>query len=236
MPLHDWNTLSGLDGVHHSWITELLRWVKPRLPAGYRAYVGAVPTVAVGAPEGRPGVHVRQWNEAETPQLAAPLPGSAGLDEEPDVEIATATVDPSKAIYVERGGCLVAALELVSPRKKDRAAARATYASRYGGYLLQGVHLVLVDVHRRPINFSFADRIAEELQIPNQPSLQPPLAIAYRVGEPAATGGSLIGIWRRPLTVGEALPSMRLPLSVGQSVLVDLEQTYSRAAADAYLT
>jgi hypothetical protein len=230
MPLHDWTDLSGWDGVLHLWITELLHWVKPRLPVGYRAYVGTVPTVAVGAPGGRPDVHVRQWGSAEKP----PPAGGNGTAEEPDVEIAVATIDPSKALYVERQGCLIAALELVSPRNKDRAAARATYTSRYIGYLLQGVHLLLVDVHPRPPDFSFADRIAAELQIA-QSNLPPPMAVGFRVGEQAATGGSLIGIWRRPMTVGESLPNMVLPLSVDESVAVDLEQTYSRAASDAYL-
>ena len=43
MPLHDWTDRGGWEGVHHLWITELLRWVKPRLPAGYRAYIGSAP-------------------------------------------------------------------------------------------------------------------------------------------------------------------------------------------------
>ena len=37
MPLHDWTSQPGWDGVHHLWIAELLRWVKPLLPAGFRA-------------------------------------------------------------------------------------------------------------------------------------------------------------------------------------------------------
>ena len=37
------------------------------------------------------------------------------------------------------------------------------------------------------------------------------------------------------MTVGEPLPSMRLPLSVSESVPVDLERTYQRATAAAYL-
>ena len=49
MPLHDWNDRPGWEGMHHLWITELLRWVKPRLPAGFRAYIGAAPLLAVGA-------------------------------------------------------------------------------------------------------------------------------------------------------------------------------------------
>src|SRR6266404_2674564 len=59
MPLHDWTELTGWDGVHHIWIVELLYWVKPRLPAGYRAYIGTTPTFAVEAPpEERPDVGV----------------------------------------------------------------------------------------------------------------------------------------------------------------------------------
>jgi hypothetical protein len=46
--------------------------------------------------------------------------------------------------------------------------------------------------------------------------------------------GSRIGVWCRPLRVGEPLPT--LPLSLHQSVTIDLEQTYQRAAERAYLT
>jgi hypothetical protein len=60
--------------------------------------------------------------------------------------------------------------------------------------------------------------------------------VSYRVGEPAATGGRLLAIWRRPLLPGERLPTLPLYLEVNLSVAVNLEATYSRAAADAYLT
>ena len=230
MPLHDWTERGGWEGVHHIWITELLRWVKPRLPAGYRAYIGSVPTVAVGAPSERPDVAVRQWPESPGGQSQA-----AATGDEPDEEIAVATIDPATALYVEVQGRLAAAVELISPRNKDRPTSRATYLSRYLGYLQEGIHLLLVDVHRRPLQFSFADRLAEELQI-RQPPMPPPLAISYRVGEPAATGGRLLAIWRHPLTVGGVLPTVKLPLGVGVTVAVDLEQTYVAAAADAYLT
>ena len=103
------------------------------------------------------------------------------------------------------------------------------------GYLIEGAHLLLVDVHPRPAGFSFADRIAAELQLANQPSLSPPMAVSYRVGEPAATGGRLLAIWRRPISIGGPLPGLPLPLEVDLEVPVDLEATYARAAADAYL-
>jgi hypothetical protein len=237
MPLHEWTERPGWDGVHHLWITELLRWVKPRLPEGYRAYIGTAPTVAVGAPAERPDVSVRRWpDEHAQPAAAPPTPPPAPNEftEQPDEEIAVAALDPTTSLFVESHRRLVAAVELVSPRNKDRQIARDTYLGRYVGYLLEGVHLLLVDVHRRPLNFSFADRIAQELHM-KQPPCPAPLAVSYRVGEPAATGGHILGIWRRPLTAGSPLPVMPLPLTVETTVPVDLEQTYSRAAADAYL-
>ena len=232
MPLHDWTDRSGWEGVHHTWITELQRWVKLRLPAGYRAYIGSVPSLAVATPD-KPVVSVREWPEATAPDLPPPADGAGATGEEPDEQIAVMTLDPEKAVHVELRGRLIAAIELTSPRNQDRPEARSTYLMRYLGYLFGGVHLLLVDVHRRPL-FSFADGIAEGLPI-RQPLLPPPMAVSYCVGDPAATGGRNLGIWRRPLTVGEALPTMQLPLDVSIRVPVDLEQTYMRAAADAYL-
>jgi hypothetical protein len=231
MPLHNWTETAGWDGVHQVWIVELLYWIKPRLPAGYRAYIGTTPTFAIGAPvEDRPDVVVRDWPTGNGP--AAP---AAASFEEPDQEIAVAALEEQKALFVERQGRLIAAVELVSPRNKDRPSSRTAYGSAYAGYLLKGVHLLLVDVHRQPVRFSFADRIADELQI-EQPPCPAPFAISYRVGEPAPNGGRFLAIWRRPLTVGAPLPSVTLPLSVKDAVPVDLEQTYTRAAAAAYLS
>jgi hypothetical protein len=151
------------------------------------------------------------------------------------VEVAGASLELDPALLIERDGRLVAAIELISPRNKDRPLSRSTYAIRYAGYLLEGVHLLLVDVHPRPAGFSFADQIALQLEIPNQPALPPPMAVSYRVGEPAATGGRFLAIWRYPLTIGGLLPTVRLPLTIDLSLPVDLDSTYGRAAADAYL-
>ena len=235
MPLHDWSALSGWDGVHQVWIVELLYWIKPRLPAGYRAYIGTTPTFAIGAPpEERPDVGVRSLPPAPTPETPAGESSAAETPEEPDEEVAVATLAGDRALFVERQDRLIAAVELVSPRNKDRPSACAAYASAYAGYLLKGIHLLLVDVHRRPLRFSFADQVAAELGL-QQPPCPAPFAVSYRVGEPAPGGGRFLALWRRPLTVGAPLPSVRLPLSLREEVVVDLEQTYQRAAAAAYL-
>ena len=61
MPLHDWTDDRGWDGVHTIWLTQLLDWVQPRLPEGFRAYVGSVPALTVDTTNGKPDVTVRQW-------------------------------------------------------------------------------------------------------------------------------------------------------------------------------
>lgn len=234
MPLHEWADRPGWAGMHHLWITELLRWVKPRLPEGYRAFIGSAPILAIG---GRREVAIHDWpHKQAVDSSATPVQtGSSSQDEcAPDVELAVATLDPNTALWVEKQGRLVAAVELISPRNKDRNSARETYLTRYLGYLLESVHLLLVDVHRGPVGFSFADRIAQELSIDQKP-LPPPLAVSYRVGETAATGGSYLAIWRRTLEVGSPLPTLPLPLTTHATVSVDLEQTYTAAAVDAYV-
>ncbi len=163
-----------------------------------------------------------------------PADGACWLGCLADEEVAIAILDPETSLFVECHGRLVAAVELVSRRNKDRPVSRTGYLARYVGYLLEGVHLLLIDVHQRPFGFSFADRITQELQM-RQPECLPPMAVRYRVGEPAATGGRLLAIWRRPLVVGSPLPGVVLPLTVEHSVPVDLEQIYQRAARDAYL-
>ncbi len=233
MPFHDWTDRPGWDGMHLLWISELLRWVKPRLPEGYRAYVGTAPLLAVGAPPERPDLGVRSWGAVEDvrPPEAS---GEAASSEGPDVEVAVAAIDPGTSLMIERRGRLVAAVELISPRNKDRPTARASYLARDLGYLLGGAHLVVIDVHARPVGFSFADAIAAEFSM-TQPPCPAPAAVSYRVGEPAAEGGRFLAIWRRPLVVGAPLPTIPLPLAIEAAISIDLEMTYSRAAADAYL-
>ena len=233
MPLHDWTDERGWDSVHPIWMTYLIEWIQPRLPEGYKAFLGGVPALTVASANGRPDVSVRQWGPRPVGEVAT---GTAVL--EPDMELSVAIrLDPQRAIHIDFHGQLVAAIELVSPRNKDRADAKQTYASRYLGYLRLGVHLLLIDVLPRPRGFSFADAITTGLGV-ELPPLPSPFAAAYRVGEVVPVGedvGSLVGVWRRQLQVGQPLPDLPLPLNVHQSVIVNLEETYQRAAKRAYL-
>jgi Protein of unknown function (DUF4058) len=234
MPLHDWTDERGWDSIHPLWLTYLLEYVQERLPEGYKAFLGGVPSLTVDSGYGKPDVSVRQWGVNPSTEPATSGTGVLEPDLEASVPIRLA---PQRAIHVDFHGQLIAALELVSPRNKDRADAKETYANRYLGYLNLGVHLMLVDVLPRPKGFSFSDAITNALGMELSP-LPPPFAAAYRVGEIVPVGddmGSLVGLWRRSLQVGELLPNLPLPLSIHQAVVIDLEETYRRAAKRAYL-
>jgi hypothetical protein len=229
MPLHDWSDDRGWDSVHLLWLGQLLDWVQPRLPPGFRAYLGAVPALTIDIPNGRPDLSVRQWPADPAPSA----PGESAGEKPEEEAVATFTLDPQRAVHIDWHGQLVAAVELTSPRNKDRPAARARYLGRYVGYLRQGVHLLLIDVLPRPAGFSFADAIAADLGFAQPPS-PPPCAVSYRVGEPVPEG-TLLARWRRVFAAGQALPTIPLALTTAVAIPVDLEQTYREAARRAYL-
>src|SRR5262249_40232907 len=146
------------------WINSLLYWVQDRLPSGYRAYLGSVPALTIAAEAERPDLGVRAW---EPPGTESSVAESGAVVEgiQPDFQaVALLNPEPDPAVQVYSQGQLVAAIELVSPRNKDRLSSREFYRNRYLGYLRAGAHLMLVDVHRRPVGFSFVEVMATELQ------------------------------------------------------------------------
>jgi hypothetical protein len=178
--------------------------------------IGSSPLVAVGVAPVKPDVVVTNGSPRPSPATIPPSPTP-----QPDVEVAVATLEEDATVLVEREGRLVAAVELISPRNKDRPSSREQYAARYLNYLRGGVHLLLVDVHRSPLEFSFAQLIAEGL-LEVLPAPVSPSAVSFSV-------------WHHALVIGEPLPPMPLPLSLDDLVMVDLEATYSRAATDSYI-
>lgn len=235
MPLHNWRDERGWEGVHLLWLAQLLDWVQPRLPAGFRAYVGSVPALTLEANNGKPDVTVRGWRDPLANPAADPA-SSAALA--PDREtVATFTPDVQRALHVDWHGQLIAAIELVSPRNKDRLDSKARYARRYLGYLRQGVHLMLVDVFPHPAGFSFADAVSDDLGL-GEPPIPPPFAVSYRVGSPVPVGdamGTPVALWARRLEAGRPLPELPLILDEDQAVVIDLEATYHEAARRVYL-
>jgi len=232
MPLHDWRNDRGFNGLHVIWQSQLLDWIQPRLPEGYRAYLGSFPVITLDAPtDGQPDLSVRNWR----PDTGPVTGGIAVADPTtPDaVGVAVFDLDPQTAVYIDLHGQLVAAIEIVSPRNKDRPDARERYTNRYAGYIRQAVHLLLIDILPRPAGFSFAEAVELNIGFPQGP-FPTPFACSYRVGEPVPEG-TIMEAWRRPLAVVSALPTLPLPLTVHVSVPVDVEHTYMAAAKRVYL-
>lgn len=225
MPLHDWSRLPEWEGVRHVWITEFYRALKISLPAGYRAGLATVPGLTIGGPATHPDVHVRREPGPPVPEPS--LDDLTGFD----TEVTLLSLEPTKMVRVFRGTELVAVLELISPRIKDRDSVRAATVDRLVGYLALGVHVLYVDVHAAPANFSLADAIAATLDY-EQPPCPAPHAMAYQVRGPVEGGGQSVAIRRAPLTIGQPLSTVPLPLGRALRVEVDLEATYTTAARD----
>jgi hypothetical protein len=122
---------------------------------------------------------------------------------------------------------LVAVVELVSPRNKDRPDARQAFAAKCAAYLQRGIGVVVVDIvttrqanlHNELIDFL---RLNESFRQDREVSLA---ALAYR---PTHRGGQdQVDVWAVALRVGENLPVLPLALRGADMVPLDLEATYT---------
>lgn len=127
------------------------------------------------------------------------------------------------------GLTLVAVVELVSPGNKDRAAERHAFVTKCASYLAQGVSLIMVDVvtnrqanlHNELMHSMDAD---SALEFTEAPALY---AVAYR---PVRRGDQdAIELWRCPLALGAALPTLPLRLTGELFIPVDFEASYQEA-------
>lgn len=124
---------------------------------------------------------------------------------------------------------LVGVVELVSPRNKDRADSRESFAIKCASYLKQGVGLVVIDVvtNRR---FNLHNELTRLLKwsdktlMPEKVNLY---AVSYRPIRRKET--NQIDIWPAELTLGTALPVVPLPIRGYGVIPLDLEATYADA-------
>jgi hypothetical protein len=136
-----------------------------------------------------------------------------------------------QVLFDDEGPRLMAAVQLVSPRNKDRPAARRAFTVKCVSYLHQGTSVVIVDTvtTRRA---QFHDEILRLLELEGGEWQSPTqlYAVAYRsVG---ADEQRQLQAWPEPLTIGGALP--QLPLWLGSDICVplDLEATYQATCED----
>jgi hypothetical protein len=201
------------------------------LPPGYIALVQIHPGAAVEidvatygepgapAPGGGSGGAATAARTVWTP-VAAPLLLPAVFPPGCTVEI----------LSTEGGRTLVAAIELVSPRNKDRAGKRRLFAAKCATYLSRGIGLIVMDVvtsrqgnlHNELIDLLGLDAA---LHLPPDSDLY---SVAYR---PLLEGGAgRIETWSTLLAVGNPLPTLPLSLEAEHCVAVNLETAYLEAS------
>lgn len=124
---------------------------------------------------------------------------------------------------------LAAAIELVSPRNKDREKAREAFATKCAEHLRRGCGVVMVDV----VTTRHADMNAEilaalEVETPDA-SPTGRAAVSYRsVGREAGR----LQVWPFALEVGKPLPTVPLWLHGEIAVQLDLEASHTAACSD----
>jgi len=124
---------------------------------------------------------------------------------------------------------LVAVIEFVSPGNKKEPNERTSFVAKCCTYLRQGVGLVVVDV----VTSRLANLHDELMRLMGlgAPYLfaepTPIYAVSYRPTH--RTAENTIDIWPERLGVGQALPTVPLPLKGAGLVPLDLEATYETA-------
>jgi hypothetical protein len=133
-------------------------------------------------------------------------------------------------VYVSEAGerWPVAAIELVSPRNKDRPESRRAFAAKCLAYLQRGIGLVVVDI----VTTRQANMHHELLELlrTGQPRFagDPELyVVAYH---PVRRDGTEeVEMWPATMAVGQPLPTVPLTLQNGPVIPLDLELTYTDA-------
>jgi hypothetical protein len=217
-------------GFHGAWAAAMARLLNAGvLPPGYYAVPfldrdGPIEIDVAAlrefppAPEGEP-VATNPWTPA-APGLALAVDWERADDIR--VEVLTDDGDPR----------LAAAVELVSPRNKDRGRSREMFAAKCADYLSRGCGVVVVDVvttrradlHANLLAFLGAD---------TGPSTLPSAAlsaVSYRaVGRDEE--GQLLA-WPSTLEVGQPLPTVPLWVGADLAVPLDLEASHTAACVD----
>ncbi len=210
-------------GFHGAWAAAIARLLNGGvLPAGFYA----VPFLDRDGPV---EVDVATLRDAAEPEI--PI-GEAWSPAEPEVQVAVewSTIDDVRVeIFSAEGDPrLAAAIELVSPRNKDRSTARTAFASKCVGYLQRGCGLVVVDVvttRRANLHSELLELLGME-----DAGVAPLSAVAYRaIGR--EDDGKLLA-WPSPLEIGRPLPTVPLWLFGEFAVRLDLEASHSAACKD----
>jgi Protein of unknown function (DUF4058) len=213
------------EGFHHAWATVIAQQLNDGiLPPSFFAE----PEISVG-PELEIDVATLELTQSGTAGKGAATAVWSPAKPKIAAKVDFAQLDTYEIrVYQDLGGAeLRGAIELVSPRNKDRPGARRTFAAKCAGYLQHGIGVVIVDiVTARAANLHA--ELFDVLQVKRRGAVwQSPTglyAVAYRAvtvrKQPRVEG------WPEVLTLGKPLPIMPLWLALDLHVPVRLEDSY----------
>lgn len=131
-------------------------------------------------------------------------------------------------IYADEDGWkLVAAIELVSEKNKDRPSRRDAFIGKCAGLLERGVSVAIMDIVTCRLA-NLHNQLLELLDIRGPSRLANDCSIYTSAYHPVERDGRTeLDIWAEPLQIGQELPTM--PLRVGSELVVPLEweETYT---------
>lgn len=219
------------ESFHVAWAGALADDLNRRLPEGYfaeeQAHAGARVEIDVGTFELQSSTHGAHSDGSATatlpPQVWSPpiAPFTVPAVFADDFEV--------RVLSTHAGPTLVAAIELVSPRNKDRAEARRAFAIKCASYLFQGIGLIVVDVVTSRHAVLHAE-IMSLLGMPDPPHL-PADTLLYAVAYQPLRRREReeVDLWPTRLALGTNLPILPLALDAERIMPVDLEATYMDA-------
>ena len=214
--------LASWEEVHGFWPSAMAARLNAILPPEYRSgvkiHLGTLVEVDTGTFEMDNAHDVEKGVDAALAWEAAAPTLLLDTDELTPPEYEVRVYDESM------GRRLVAAVEIVSPRNKDRPSARDEFVSKCHAMLQQGVCVVIVDpVTTRSANLyvDLAERIGGK---PPATAGEPTYAVSCRSFQ--SRGRHRVQAWEHLLAVGDPLPTLPLWISDSKYVPLELERTY----------
>ena len=230
------------ESFHGFWTAEIGRHLTRRLPEPYLANIqvhfGGRIEIDVATSE--PVTHAWPQADGSPPSgngvAVAAQSGVAVTPALAELDLDGFSPDVVEVRVLEREGmCLVGAIELVSPRNKDREESRLAFTQKCAAYLQSGVGVVVVDVvTNRSANLHDELMVAlsqpESARFPHSP---PTYVCCYRQrAEAGREPATRLDVKLYRAQVGEDLPTVPLFLRDGPTVPLELEKTYSELCAD----
>jgi hypothetical protein len=219
------------ESFHSTWpITIVRRLNRHVLSAPYKAApsirLGAEGNVDVGAREGRVEDAMEKTASAGSVAVYAPprpaLSFEADLSQEDLFEV---------QVFDDAGAHLVAAIEFISPRNKDRPQSRHEFVVKCASLLKAEVSLVLIDI----VTTRRANLLKELMEYLEIRDLSHPLQghlYGCSLLPRGSKGHAKVDVWPEALQVGHVLPTMPLWLRDDLAVALDLESTYQETWGD----